>query len=96
MGPEVAGGMVLQMKPVNKKEPKGSGLQKAFMCSIEFGTFFSSFLFFFFLIAMNDNVASATPPSPVQARIFLIGFKNLIKSPAYQFYTQKAGLILSE
>ena len=43
---QVAGGMVLQMKPVNKKEPKGSGLHrlhKAFMCSIEFGTFFFCF-----------------------------------------------------
>ena len=48
---------VLQMKPVNKKEPKGSGLHrlhKTFMCSIEFDTFFV-------LIGMNDNVASAPP-----------------------------------
>ena len=34
---------VLKMKRVNKKEPKGSGLHrfnKAFLCSIEFCTFF--------------------------------------------------------
>ena len=49
---------VLKMKRVNKKEPKGSGLHrfnKAFLCSIEFCTFF------YFRIAMNDNVAHPTP-----------------------------------
>jgi hypothetical protein len=49
---------VLKMKRVNKKEPKGSGLHrfnKAFLCSIEFCTFF------YFRIAMNDNVAQPTP-----------------------------------
>ena len=46
---------VLQLKPGNKKEPKGSGLcrlHKAFMLVLSFALS-SSFIF----IAMNENVA---------------------------------------
>ena len=55
------------------------------MCSIEFGTFF--------LIAMNDNVASATPP--VQARIFLIDLRISPKAPPINFTPKRQALFLT-